>query len=139
MATTLNHLAALLQAQGKYPEAEPLVRRALGIHEASLGPDHPIVANTLNTTTPDYLGVSPVDPHAATAHILRKEFMEVMNVSGAAGFLEEVVPTGPPPEGDKSRGVAISADGTTAVMIHTSSCAGSVSGSSRSSPSFRTR
>ena len=36
--------AAQLYAQGKYAEAEPLYGRALRIGEASLGPDHPIVA-----------------------------------------------------------------------------------------------
>ncbi len=44
VATPLNNLASLLQAPGKYAEAEPLYRRALRIGEASLGPDHPIVA-----------------------------------------------------------------------------------------------
>ncbi len=77
-----------------------------------------IVANTLNTTTPDYMGVSPVDSRAATAHALRKEFTEVINTNGASAFLEEVVPTGPPPEGDKARGVAVSPDGSIAVVIH---------------------
>jgi YVTN family beta-propeller protein len=77
-----------------------------------------IVANTLNTTTPDALAVSPADARAATAHALRKEMMEVMNVSGSAGHLEGVVPTGPPPEGDKARNVAVSVDGTRAIVIN---------------------
>ena len=37
----LNNLAQLLQATNRLAEAEPLVRRALAIVEASLGPDHP--------------------------------------------------------------------------------------------------
>jgi methylthioribose-1-phosphate isomerase len=37
-----------LQTQGKLGEAEPLYRRALAINEASLGPTHPDVANSLN-------------------------------------------------------------------------------------------
>jgi hypothetical protein len=41
MATTLNNLAVLFQAQGKYPETEPLYRRALVIRERALGPEHP--------------------------------------------------------------------------------------------------
>ena len=44
MATTLNNLAALLIAQGKYAEPEPLLRRALEIDKAALGPEHPYVA-----------------------------------------------------------------------------------------------
>ncbi|MHC5115150.1 MAG: YncE family protein [Planctomycetota bacterium] len=77
-----------------------------------------IVGNYLSTTTPDALAVSPAGPRAATAHALRKEVTEVYNVDGAAGFLEEVAPTGPPPEGDKARGVALTSDGGTALVIN---------------------
>ena len=49
LATSLNNLATLYQAQGKYAEAEPLHRRALAIQEKALGPEHPDVANTLNS------------------------------------------------------------------------------------------
>ena len=41
VATSLNNLAQLLEAQGKYAEAEPLFRRAVEIFEKSLGADHP--------------------------------------------------------------------------------------------------
>jgi Tetratricopeptide repeat len=41
-------LAELLQDTNRLGEAEPLVRRALAISEASLGPDHPDVAIRLN-------------------------------------------------------------------------------------------
>jgi tetratricopeptide repeat protein len=37
----LNNLAQLLQATNRLAEAEPLIRRALAIDEASYGPDHP--------------------------------------------------------------------------------------------------
>ena len=40
----LRQKAKQLRAQGKYAEAEPLLRRALEIDEAALGPDHPDVA-----------------------------------------------------------------------------------------------
>ena len=49
LATTLNSLAMLYHAQGKYAEAEPLYLRALAIMEKALGPDHPNVATTLET------------------------------------------------------------------------------------------
>ena len=42
-ATSLNNLAVLYAAQGRYAEAEPLYKRALGIREKALGPDHPDV------------------------------------------------------------------------------------------------
>jgi hypothetical protein len=47
LATTVD-LAQLLQATNRLAEAEPLVRRALAITEASYGPDHPKVAICLN-------------------------------------------------------------------------------------------
>ncbi|HEX9256594.1 MAG TPA: tetratricopeptide repeat protein, partial [Candidatus Angelobacter sp.] len=39
---------ALLRAQGKNSEAEPLYRRALAINEKALGPEHPNTASSLN-------------------------------------------------------------------------------------------
>ncbi len=47
MATSLNNLAALYNAQGHYAEAEPLYQRALVIFEKALGPNHPNVATSL--------------------------------------------------------------------------------------------
>ena len=44
VAQSLNNLAELYQAQGRYAEAEPLYKRALAIREKALGPDHPDVA-----------------------------------------------------------------------------------------------
>ncbi len=48
MARGLNNLARLLQDTNRLSEAEPLMRRALAIDEASNGPDHPNVAIRLN-------------------------------------------------------------------------------------------
>ena len=47
-AATLNNLAVLYDAQGRYAEAEPLYTRGLAIQEKVLGPEHPATANTLN-------------------------------------------------------------------------------------------
>ncbi len=44
MTRCLNNPAQLDNARGKYPAAEPLVKRALAIREKSLGPDHPDLA-----------------------------------------------------------------------------------------------
>jgi tetratricopeptide (TPR) repeat protein len=41
VAQSLNNLAALYYAQGKYEEAEPLYQRALKIWDQALGPYHP--------------------------------------------------------------------------------------------------
>ncbi len=48
LATSLNNLAVLYNAQGKYTEAEPLYQRSLAIREKALGPEHPDVAQSLN-------------------------------------------------------------------------------------------
>ena len=48
MAVALNNLAQLLQATNRLGEAEPLMRRALAIDEASYGDEHPEVAIRLN-------------------------------------------------------------------------------------------
>jgi tetratricopeptide (TPR) repeat protein len=48
VATSLNNLAALLNAQGKYDESIPLLRQSLGIMRKVLGEEHPNVATLLN-------------------------------------------------------------------------------------------
>ncbi|GIS80376.1 MAG: hypothetical protein CM1200mP14_19420 [Gammaproteobacteria bacterium] len=53
---TLHNLGFIYNAQGRYAEAEPLLRRALIIREAALGPQHLEVA--LNPEQPGFhLGV----------------------------------------------------------------------------------
>jgi len=47
LATSLNNLAEVYRAQGRYGEAEPLDKRALAIWEKALGPEHPDVATSL--------------------------------------------------------------------------------------------
>ncbi len=48
LARSLNNLAAVYRAQGKYGKAEPLLKRALANDEKALGPDHTDVATDLN-------------------------------------------------------------------------------------------
>ena len=48
VATLLNNLGQVSKVQGRYAEAEPLIRRSLAIREKVLGPDHPDVARSLN-------------------------------------------------------------------------------------------
>ncbi len=47
MAANLSNLAGCYYKQGKYTEAEPLIKRALAIEENALGPEHPRVAASL--------------------------------------------------------------------------------------------
>ena len=44
---SLNNLATLYQGQDHHAEAEPLQQRALAIREKTLGPEHPLVAQSL--------------------------------------------------------------------------------------------
>jgi tetratricopeptide (TPR) repeat protein len=53
-AHSLNNLSSLYQAQGRYAEAEPLLRRAISICEQQLGPEHPITALSLNNLSSLY-------------------------------------------------------------------------------------
>jgi hypothetical protein len=48
VATSLNNLGLLYQAQGRYADAEPRLQQALAIREKVLGPEHPDVATSLN-------------------------------------------------------------------------------------------
>ena len=48
MLRSLNNLAELYRAQGRYADAEPLYKRVIGDKGKSLGPDHPDVATSLN-------------------------------------------------------------------------------------------
>jgi hypothetical protein len=45
---SLNNLAVLYNAQGRYAQAEPLFKRSLAIRVKALGPDHPDVATSQN-------------------------------------------------------------------------------------------
>ena len=45
----LPYLAELYRAQDKHAEAEPLYKRALAIREKALGPEHPDVAQSLES------------------------------------------------------------------------------------------
>jgi Tetratricopeptide repeat len=47
-ARLMNELGSLFYAKAVHAQAEPLMRRALAIDEASFGPDHPNVAIRLN-------------------------------------------------------------------------------------------
>jgi tetratricopeptide (TPR) repeat protein len=55
LATSLNNLAMLYQAQGAFAKAEPLLLRALDIQEYAPGPRHPALATSLNNLAMLYL------------------------------------------------------------------------------------
>ncbi len=48
LATSLNNLAVIYVAQGRYAVAESLHKRSLAIREKALGPEHPDAAQSLN-------------------------------------------------------------------------------------------
>jgi YVTN family beta-propeller protein len=77
------------------------------------------VVKELNNVVSTTIGaVSPVGPRAAMVADLFGEDMLVVNTNGAAGFIEGVLPSGPAPEGDKARMVALRPDGSEAVAVN---------------------
>jgi hypothetical protein len=69
--TLLSNLALLLQATNRLGDAEPLMRRALAIDEASYGSEHPNVARDLNNLASllqatNHLGAEPLMRGALT-------------------------------------------------------------------------
>ncbi|MBL8482730.1 MAG: tetratricopeptide repeat protein, partial [Rhodocyclaceae bacterium] len=75
----LNNLAQLLQALSRLAEAEPLMRRALAIDEASYGPEHPDVAIDLNNLAQLLQDLS----HLAEAEPLMRRSVEIFLASSA--------------------------------------------------------
>ena len=61
VARSLNNLATLYQAQGKYTEAETLYKLALKILEKVLFPDHPAVATVLENMAECYKNMGKKD------------------------------------------------------------------------------
>ncbi len=57
-ARSLNNLGLLYQDQGRYDEAEPLLKRSLVIYEKTLGPEHLAVARGLNNLAELYRNLS---------------------------------------------------------------------------------
>jgi tetratricopeptide (TPR) repeat protein len=64
---SLNNLASLLKAQGKYAATRPYYERALAIKKKILGPKHPSTATSVNNLAlllraqSDYEAVHPSD------------------------------------------------------------------------------
>ncbi len=77
-----------------------------------------VVANVNNTLSANWGAVSPTQPQGAMVATHFGESLIVANTNGGAGFLEEIVPTGPPPEGDRARHVAITPDGSRAAIVN---------------------
>lgn len=59
---------------------------------------------------------SPVELRAVALNSRFKEDVHVYDIHGAAGFVEGLAPSGPPPEGDACRSIAVSKDGKLAVV-----------------------
>ena len=69
MASNLNDLARLYQAQGKYAEAESLYQRALVINEKALGPEHPTSTSARRKLAELRLNLQKVGPAWAQAQL----------------------------------------------------------------------
>ena len=73
-ASSLNNLAELYRAQGRYEDAEPLYDQALSIRRRVLGADHPSTARSLNNLA----GLYYVQGRYSEAVPLYKEAVEIM-------------------------------------------------------------
>jgi len=76
-----------------------------------------LVANLNGVVSCPLGAVSPAGPRGAMVANTFGEDLVVVNTDGAAGHLEEIVPSGPPPEVDKTRTVAITPDRRRAVAV----------------------
>jgi YVTN family beta-propeller protein len=75
------------------------------------------IVKQLNNLVSTAIGaVSPTNPRAVMIATTFGENMLVVNTNGAAGFIESTGGSGPPPEGDKARTVAVTPDGSRAVI-----------------------
>jgi CHAT domain-containing protein len=97
VALTLNNLAGVYEAQGKYADAEGLYKRALMIDEKALGAEHPAVAQNLdnlaivsassgnseNALAYSRQATASVIAHAAT------ETTGAQHTEGAGGLVEQ--------------------------------------------------
>jgi len=77
-----------------------------------------IVANMNNVVSGSIVAVSPVEPRAALLANNFGEDLLVFGTNGTSGGLEDKVPSGPPPEGDRARVAAVTPDGTAAVVVN---------------------
>ena len=79
MANAYTNLGLNLNAQGKYKEAEPLIRKALAINQRVLGEDHPETANSYNNLA---LNLENQDKHAEAEGFYRHELVIYLRVLG---------------------------------------------------------
>lgn len=71
-AVGLNNLGSLYYRQGQYDQAEPLLRRALAIHQKTLGAAHVQIALGLNNLAALYLAREPLWPGSDTGSAARR-------------------------------------------------------------------
>ena len=92
---------------------------AVGFNGSLISYASATIVKNLNGVISTYVGaVAPSGQRAALIANHNGEEMLVVNTNGASGFLEARVPTGPPPEGDATRDVAISVGGSRAVTTN---------------------
>ncbi|RNC80378.1 MAG: hypothetical protein ED559_00755 [Phycisphaera sp.] len=77
-----------------------------------------LVIDTNNAVSCTIGDVNPAGPQAAMCSTTFGEDLVVVSTNGALGGLESFTVSGPPPEGDKCRTSAVSADGSVAIGIN---------------------
>lgn len=95
VAQILNNLALLYEGQGRYAEAEPLLRRALAIAEKALGPEHPHVAMSLNNLAGLYEAqgrYAEAEPLFRRSLGIREKVLALQHPDVADSLLKEIRP-----------------------------------------------
>lgn len=97
-----------------------------GLYALTIGFRGSLVSYTTETLVQDLNNVvstavgdtSPTEPRGVMVANVFGEDAVFVNTAGASGFLEGVVPSGAPPEGDRARVVALSSGGEIAVVTN---------------------
>ena len=96
IAASLDNLATLSYAQGRYAEAEHLYKRAIAIDERALGPEHPDVATGLSNLATFFVDQgrhADVEPLYKRALSINEKILGLdhPNTQAVRGFLRAAV------------------------------------------------
>jgi YVTN family beta-propeller protein len=104
---------------GLLPTADGLYALGVGYRGSLISFTTDSLVKDLNNQVSTPVGaVSPVEPRAALCSNSFGEDLVVVNTNGSSGFMEEFLLSGPPPEGDKCRTVAVSEDGSKVAAVN---------------------
>ncbi|MFQ5805403.1 MAG: hypothetical protein ACE5I3_03010, partial [Phycisphaerae bacterium] len=100
-----------LSFDGQYAFVSNYNARVIGIASQS-------IVKTMTFAACAESAASPTELRAVALNNRFREDIHLYNINGASGFFEGFAPSGPPPEGDAPRDLAISADGRLAIVCN---------------------